>query len=601
MHIVLVGDPEADDCLSRHLINTRDEIVSIHIPICAKSAGNVPDSDIAIDCRMISEALDSAGARKADLLVAFCSSDAANLAIARCAKSSFDIAKVVVRISNEGVRQLYRETNVADLLFSRTSELMSRIENLRTHVDAVALTEPEGLGLSHFGLGRPYRLLPSTRKPEAPMTSLSEADPGSDNSVTPKSTVSSEEQPSDSWSRSVEALRVPAFAWYWSGQLISGIGTWSQAIAQSWLVLNITRSAAALGTVTMLQFLPMLLFSLFGGVVADRVPRRKLLIITQFTLAVQAIALGVLVLLNIVTLWEIGLLAFLLGTTNAINNPTQQAFVPELVGRELVANAIALNSVQFNAARMVGGAVGGLAVSAWGISGALFFNAATFLPIVGVLLKIRPSMEEPLSERSRSSTISDLREGLSYAWRTGTIRRVIVLFGVVGLLGFNWQVAVPLIARFVLHRTVTGFGGLMGALGAGSLVASVAIARNRRASERRLVVGGVGLGAVLVALGMSRWYPVSLILMMAGGFFGIVTSVTANTRLQLLTADELRGRVMSIYVLLMGGTTPVGAFLLGQIASNFGTDVAVVTFGLVTSVTVVIIAMRRSHALEVRG
>jgi len=399
-----------------------------------------------------------------------------------------------------------------------------------------------------------------------------------------------------SWRSMVAALRVHAFAWYWAGELLSGIGTWSQAVAQAWLVLDLTHSAVALGTITMLQFLPVLAFALVGGVIADRVDRRQLLVATQIALTAQAVTLGVLVAAHVVTLWEIGLLAVALGTTNALNNPAQQAFVPELVGRDLVADAVALNSVQFNAARMLGGAVGGLAIAAWGIEGALFLNAASFLPIVGVLAAIRPAHVAVRSGSSGRSGISELRQGLGYALRTTPVRRVVALFAVVGLLGFNWQVAVPLLARFVLHRSVTGFGDLMAAIGAGSLLGAVALARDRRATEGRLTVGGVALGALLVALGLSRSYPVSLVLLGLAGVAGIVCSITANTRLQLLTPDHLRGRVMGIYVLLMGGTTPIGAFLLGELAGHLGTGVALVIFGATTVAAVGAIGLRRARA-----
>ena len=399
-----------------------------------------------------------------------------------------------------------------------------------------------------------------------------------------------------SWRSMVAALAVPAFAWYWASQLLSGIGTWSQAVAQAWLVLDLTHSAVALGTITMLQFLPVLAFALVGGVIADRVRRRQLLVATQIALTAQAVTLGVLVAAHVVTLWEIGLLAVALGTTNALNNPAQQAFVPELVGRDLVADAVALNSVQFNTARMLGGAVGGLAIAAWGIDGALFLNAASFLPIVGVLAAIRPAHGVARSGLSQRSGFSELRQGLAYALQTTPVRRVVALFAVVGLLGFNWQVAVPLLARFVLHRSVTGFGDLMAAIGAGSLLAAVALARDRRATEGRLTVGGVALGGVLVALGFSRSYPVSLVLLGLGGIAGIVTSITANTRLQLLTPDHLRGRVMGIYVLLMGGTTPIGAFVLGELAGHLGTGVALVIFGATTALAVGAIGLRRARA-----
>ncbi|MHB1593003.1 MAG: MFS transporter [Streptosporangiaceae bacterium] len=401
-----------------------------------------------------------------------------------------------------------------------------------------------------------------------------------------------------SWRSMVAALRVPAFAWYWSGQLVSVIGTWSQVVAVSWLVLDLTHSAVALGTITLLQTLPMLVFALPGGVIADRVPRRQLLIVTQVALAAQAIALGLLVVLHLVTIWEIGLLSVVLGTANALNGPAQQAFVPELVGRELVPDAVALNSVQFNTARMIGGAVGGLAVAAWGVSGALFFNAATFLPILVVLMVIR-SAHAVTRPAVHASMLADLRAGLSYALRTAPVRRVVLVLGVVGLLGYNWQVAVPLIARFMLHRQVTGYGLLMSALGAGSLVAAIMLTRDQRASEHRLMTGAVALGAVLMALGLSYSYVASLVLLAVGGLAGLVATITANTRLQMLTPDELRGRVMGIYVLLMGGTTPVGAFAFGEIAGHLSTGDALIAFGATTVVTVGAIWLRR-HEISLR-
>ncbi len=263
-----------------------------------------------------------------------------------------------------------------------------------------------------------------------------------------------------------------------------------------------------------------------------------------------------------------------------------------MVGRTLLADAVALNSVQFNTARMLGGAVGGLAIAAWGIDGALFLNAASFLPIIAILASIHPAYADDHPTASGRSVYGDLRGGLSYALRTASVRQVLALFAVIGLLGFNWQVAVPLLARFVLHRSATGFGDLMAAIGAGSLVGAIVLARDRRATETRLAIGGVALGLVLVALGLTHSYPISLALLGLGGVAGIVTSITANTRLQLLTPDRLRGRVMGIYVLLMGGTTPIGAFVLGELAGHLGTGVALIIFGATTAGAVTALGLR---------
>ncbi len=395
-------------------------------------------------------------------------------------------------------------------------------------------------------------------------------------------------------SRLPAAFRVPAFRWYWTSQLVSGVGTWAQAVAQSWLVLEITHSAVVLGMVTMLQFLPLLIFPLLGGVIADRLPRRRLLMATQGAALVQALILGTLVATGTVQLWEVAVLALLLGLTNAFNNPAAQAFVPELVGTDLVADAVAINSIQFNLARMLGGAVGGLAVAWWGIGGALFLNAASYVPAVAVLAIIRPA-HAVARRRSDVRLRGELAEGLRYAFGTPPVRRVVALFGVVGLLGFNWQVALPLLA-VALHGGVTAFGTLMSALGAGSLIAGVVLARDRRPSDRRLALGGLALGGLLVLLGVSSSYGVTLALMVAAGFAGVVAAINANTLLQLRTPDALRGRVMSLYVLLMGGTTPVGALLLGAIAGGWGIQVGLLVFGIVTLLAIGTIQARAGTA-----
>ena len=237
-------------------------------------------------------------------------------------------------------------------------------------------------------------------------------------------------------------MLVPAFRWYWASQLASGVGTWAQAVAQSWLVLELTHSAVVLGTVTMLQFLPLMIFPLLGGVIADRLPRRRMLIATQGAAHGPGPASGALVATGTVQLWEVAVLALLLGLTNAFNNPAAQAFVPELVGTDLVADAVAINSIQFNLARMVGGAVGGITVAWWGIAGALFLNAASYVPAIAVLAMIRPAHVTVRRAGATSGSCGELAEGLRYAVEHAVrCGRVVALFGVVGLLGFNWQVA----------------------------------------------------------------------------------------------------------------------------------------------------------------
>ena len=381
------------------------------------------------------------------------------------------------------------------------------------------------------------------------------------------------------------AFRVPEYRWFWSSQLVSGIGTWAQTVAQAWLVLQLTGSAIALGAITTLQFLPMLVFPLLSGVIADRLPRRKVLIATQVGAMTQAVLLALLVWSGHVELWQVGVLALGLGLTNAFGNPSQAALVPEIVGRELVGNAVALNSVQFNMARLLGGAIGGTLVGFLGVAATLALNAATFLPAIAVLLVIRPAHTRlPRDREGADPTVgptritAEISAGLRYALGNRPIRRVLALFGVVGLLGFNWSVATPLLA-YTLNAGPQGFGMLQASLGAGSLVAGLALMRTRVATERRFLVGAVVMGSVLILLGLSPWFGLSAGLMFFGGFGGVTASVTSNTRLQLLSVDAYRGRVMSLFTLMIGGTSPIGSLLIGGIAQAAGIQVGVMVFG----------------------
>ena len=394
------------------------------------------------------------------------------------------------------------------------------------------------------------------------------------------------------------ALRVRNFSLFWAGQLISGTGTWMQTVAMAWLVLDISHSAATLGTVTTVQFLPMLLFVLPAGVLADRVPKRRLLLATQALAAVQALVLGILAAHGTPRIWQLALLAFVLGVSNAFNNPTQQAFVSEMVGPQLVPEAVALNSVQFNTTRMVGSALGGLAIAQFSAAAVFFTNAATFAASLLALLAMRPGqLRTPTDRPARRGA---LREGLRYSAATPAVLFVLGTLAVVGTLGFNWPVAAPLLARDVLHVQAVGFGALMAAFGAGALIAGIALVVLRGGSERRLVGAGTVLAGVLILLGVSRSYPVSLALMGLAGISGTVFTTTANTRLQLLVPDRLRGRVMSLFVLLMAGSTPIGASLLGQGASTFGVPATMVGFGLATAAGVAALVAYRAVALRSR-
>lgn len=392
----------------------------------------------------------------------------------------------------------------------------------------------------------------------------------------------------------LRALRVHNFALFWTGQLISGTGTWAQTVAMAWLVLDISHSPAILGMVTTLQFLPMLLFVLPAGVIADRFPKRTLLVATQALATVQALLLGVLVATGTPQIWQLAVLAFTLGISNAFNNPTQQAFIPEMVGRTLVPDAVALNSVQFNTTRMIGSALGGLAVAQFAAPVVFFLNAATFAASLIALLAMRNS-ELHLPE-ARPASRDALREGVRYAVDTPAVLFVLGTLAVIGTFGFNWPVAAPLLARDVLNVQAAGFGVLMSAFGAGSLVAGIGLVVVGGGNDRRIIAAAGVLSLVLILLGLSHSYPISLALMGLAGVSGTVFTTTANTRLQRLVPDRLRGRVMSLFVLLMAGSTPIGASLLGLGANAFGVSVTIVGFGIVSAAGVAVLVAHRAVA-----
>ncbi|SDO97841.1 Predicted arabinose efflux permease, MFS family [Arthrobacter sp. ok909] len=391
----------------------------------------------------------------------------------------------------------------------------------------------------------------------------------------------------------LRALRVRNFALFWTGQLISGTGTWMQMVAMAWLVLDISGSPAVLGIVTTLQFLPLLLFVLPAGVLADRFPKRTIMLAAQALATVQALVLGFLALTGSPQIWQLALLAFILGVSNAFNNPAQQAFVPEMVGLTLVPDAVAMNSVQFNSSRMIGFALGGLAVAQLSAAAVFFMNAASFAAALTALLVLRTG--ELRLSRSKPARHGALREGLQYVLHTPAVLFVLGALAVVGTFGYNWPVAAPLLARDVLNVASVGFGALMSAFGAGSLVAGIGLVVVGGSNDRRMIVSGAVLALILILLGISQSYPVSLGLMALAGLSGTVFTTTVNTRLQGLTPDRLRGRVMSLFVLLLAGTTPFGSALLGLGAEAFGISSAIIGFGAVTLAGLAVLLVLRTR------
>jgi MFS family permease len=371
------------------------------------------------------------------------------------------------------------------------------------------------------------------------------------------------------------SLRNRNFRLFWSGQLVSLAGTWMQDVALSWLVLTLTDSPVALGLTMTIRFLPALLLSLYGGVLADRLPKRKAIIAAQIAQMLVALALAVLYSTDSITVGLIYLLAGVRGAIDAVEGPTRLAFVPEMVGREDVPNAIALNSTQFNAARIAGPAIGAAVISTLGIGACFYLNALTFAAVIGALFAMRPSELHITPRASREGSLTQLREGLRYARSTPEVVLILIIMGALGAFGYNFMTMSPLVTKYVLSAGASTLALLTTAMGAGAVIGGLYVAYRGRPTRRRLHISSIWFVFMLAGTALSVWVGVTTALMFGMGFAGILFMTTANTRLQLSVPGHMRGRVMGIYGLLFVGTTPIGSYLIGWLAEVVGVTVTV--------------------------
>jgi MFS family permease len=372
-----------------------------------------------------------------------------------------------------------------------------------------------------------------------------------------------------------QALRIRNYRLYWIGQLVSMTGTWMQTTAQAWLVLQITQSPFAIGLVATLQFLPVLLLSLIGGVIADRVPRFRLILSTQTIAMILTGIFGLLVSSGQIQLWHIYLLALLQGLVNAIDQPVRQAFAVELVDKTHRSNAIALNSIMFNLSRIIGPALAGILIGPFGIATVLWINALSFLAVIVGLLRM-DATRFPVQSKHTDAALAELREGLAYATRTPEVLLVLLLVGAIGTFGYNFSVTLPLIGGFVLKTDAASYGGLGAALGIGSLAAALTTAYLGNVSMRRLLIAAGIFSLLLGIVALTTNYFLAAVILMALGYAGIIFTTTASTLLQLRVPDALRGRVTSLYLLLFMGSTPIGGLLVGTSAHAWGVPAALV-------------------------
>ncbi|HEY3314289.1 MAG TPA: MFS transporter [Bacillota bacterium] len=397
---------------------------------------------------------------------------------------------------------------------------------------------------------------------------------------------------------------------YWSGQLVSHVGTWMQTAAQAWLVLQLTESPFLLSLVTAAQTLPMLLLSLPAGAVADRQAKRHILVVTQTTMAVQALLLAFLVWSGYVRYWHILILATILGVARTYDVPTRQAFVIEMVGREDLMSALAMNATIVNGARIFGPALAGLVMAGWGAGWAFFVNGVSFLAIIYALVAMRlpPHQAEA---KTRRSVWKDSIDGLAYVTSETRVLLTLLLLGFIGTFVQNYDLLVPVLARNALGQTAAGYGFMMSAMGVGAVTASFALASSgrRKPGLRDLLVTAGLLSALMASVSLVGHYWLALVGMLLIGVLNMSCMVWTNTSVQLAVPDHLRGRVMAIYSLLHTGVTPVGSVFLGAMMSHFGPRAGWVSAGgmgllsvaLVTTLAALAGLLRRKADVEARA
>jgi MFS family permease len=378
--------------------------------------------------------------------------------------------------------------------------------------------------------------------------------------------------------------------------VVSNTGTWMQRVAQDWLVLELTHgSGTALGIATGLQFLPQLLFSLWGGVIADRYSKRNILLVTQAIMGMLALILGVLALTGVVTVWQVYLLAFALGLVAVVDNPTRQTFVAEMVGSEGMANAIALNSATFNLARIAGPAVAGLVIGAIGTPAAFLVNAASYGAVLVGLKLMRVSELRPVARAPKAK--GQLREALNYVRARPELWLTLLL---VATFGMNFQVTTALMSKGVFHTGASEFGLASTVFALGALGGALAAARRARPSMRLLMITAFAFGLLEVAAGLMPVFWLFLVMLVPTGVALLMFSTAANSTTQLGTTAAVRGRVMGLYLLVFLGGTPIGSPLVGWAAEQFGARASLIVGGVISAAAAIGVALLLARARGAR-
>ena len=378
--------------------------------------------------------------------------------------------------------------------------------------------------------------------------------------------------------RAFAALQVRNFRLYVASQLVSFAGTWMQSLAQSWLVLELTGSGTALGTVLALQFLPTMFLAPVGGMLADRLDKRKVIMVTQSCAGLLALTLGLLTLSGHVALWMVYLIAAGFGVITAVDNPARQVFVMEMVGADLITNAVTLNSVTVNSARAIGPAVAGVLIATLGIGQCFLVNAASYLAVIAALTLIRKGELHPTPRATRAPR--QLRQGLAYAWTTPTLRTTLVMLAVIGMFLLEFNVTLPLLARDTFDVGASGLAAMDVFYGVGAVVGGLTVAAAGKATPYRLIGVAAGAGTSLVVLAIAPTVLLAYAVLPIVGGTSVAVIAVGNSTLQLNSDPQLRGRVMALFSVALMGTTPIGGPVVGWVGEHIDPRAAILLGGL---------------------
>lgn len=396
--------------------------------------------------------------------------------------------------------------------------------------------------------------------------------------------------------RTFASFRVRNFRLYFIGQGLSLCGTWMQTIGLSWLVLKLTHSGTQLGLVIAAQFLPILLFGVWGGVLADRLPKRRVLYVTQSISGLLALTLGILVATGDIRLWMVYALAATFGLVLCVDNPTRQSFVVEMVGPDLLKNAVTLNSIVVNGARIIGPSIAGILIATVGLAACFFVNAASFIAVL-IALKLMHAAELFPSKRAVRAA-GQVRDGLKYAWNVPTLRATLLMMVIIGTFAYEFPVILPLFATVTLHGDAATYSALTSAMGVGAVVGGLYVASQSRVRNSQLIVTALlfGLSILLAAL-MPNIVTSFLVFMVVGGL-SIAFISLGNTTLQLTSEPSMRGRVMALWSIAFQGTTPIGGPLIGLVADHSNPRIGLAVGGISALVAsgLGLIIKRRRHS-----